>query len=111
MFKTIAVASAAGIFCFASLSISMAAPAEFEAKKQKKLTEIEERLTHLNEHKACVTAATDEKALQGCREKAKDFHQEQKLERMERRKGMMEKRMEHLKKDKDADKSKESDNQ
>lgn len=52
----------------------------FEEKKAKMSQHLEERLAHINEAKACVSAAADEAALKVCKEKMKEHRKEMKKE-------------------------------
>lgn len=61
----------------------------FEAHKADVLKNIDERMTKLAEHKTCVTAATDPKAMKECREKMKEWMKAEKEERREHRRERM----------------------
>lgn len=69
----------------------------FEERKANAVKNADEHMAFLNEHKACVSGATDDAALKGCAEKMRAHHMENKMERMEKRKGHMEKKMEKMK--------------
>ncbi len=68
------------VLCLGSLS-SFADEHEgktFEEKKAKMTQHLDERLAHINEAKSCVSGASDEAALKGCREKMKEHGKEMK---------------------------------
>jgi hypothetical protein len=66
---------------------------KFAEHKQKALTEIDERLQKLNEHKACVSAATNVAALEECHKKMQEFRFGERMEHMQNRKERIDERM------------------
>ncbi len=50
----------------------------FEERKAHALQRVEERISKLNEHNACISAAADKEALKGCHQKMKAHRQEMK---------------------------------
>jgi hypothetical protein len=64
----------------------------FESNKAEALKNIDERISKMQAHKACVSGASDKEAMKACREKMKDWREGEKEERMEKRKERMEKR-------------------
>lgn len=79
------------IFGFSTVAFSQGE--NFEARKAEATKEIEERIAKLQEHKSCVSAASDQEALKKCRESMKEFRQEEKAERLNRRKERLQKRI------------------
>ncbi len=76
------------VLCLGSLS-SFADKHEgktFEEKKAKMSQHLDERLSHLNDAKSCVSAASDEAALKACRGKMKEHKKEMKEEWKENKK-------------------------
>lgn len=69
----------------------------FAERKTHMQTEIDQRLTQMTEHKACVGAAADDAALKACHEKMHEKHMEKRMDKMEARKERMEKRMDKMK--------------
>jgi hypothetical protein len=61
----------------------------FESHKAEVLKNIDERMTKLVEHKACVSAATDPQAMKACRDKMKDWMKAEREERKSHHKNKM----------------------
>lgn len=61
----------------------------FESHKAEVLKNIDERMAKLAEHKACVSASTEPKAMKECREKMKEWMKAEREERKEHRKERM----------------------
>ncbi|MCB0351804.1 MAG: hypothetical protein KDD38_11515, partial [Bdellovibrionales bacterium] len=85
----------------AILALSVSAFAEGEKKEEnfaKRKTEmlegIDKKIAAMQEHKTCVSAASDKDAMKKCHEKMKAFREENRGEHMGMRKERMEKRME-----------------
>lgn len=85
-----------GLFAVTSLR----ADEDFAAKKAEMVKHIDERIAKMQEHKACVEAASEKDALKACMEKMKEHMKEHRMEMMEHRKEMMEKRKERMEKKK-----------
>jgi hypothetical protein len=81
-----------------TFSFSVHADEAFDKKKAEMTSHIDEHLTKLQEHKGCVSSASDEKALDACRDKMKEWRRSMRMEHMEKRHERMEKRMERMKK-------------
>lgn len=54
---------------------------EFAKRKAEMIANIDKRIVHMQEHRACVAAANDHAALAKCHEIAKAEHEEMKGER------------------------------
>lgn len=85
-------------FLLAASSRADEAPAGgFEKHKAQILSEIDQHLQKAQEHKACVTAATTPDALKACRATMKEWHHNERLEHMGKKKERLEERMNNLK--------------
>jgi hypothetical protein len=74
---------------------------DFEKRKSEALAGIDERIQKLQEHKACLSAASTPDALKQCRASMKEWGQAQRLEQMEKHKARIDERMQKLKSKKD----------
>jgi len=81
---------------FLPLNFLHADDENFEKRKAHILSEIDERNQKMQEHKACIQAATNNEGLKACREKMKDWHRGEKMERLENRKEKIENRIQKL---------------
>ena len=72
-----------------SLALAVQSKPSFDEMKSKMSTEIDQRIQKLQEHKACVTAATNGDALKACHQSMKEWreseHAQHKKMREERR--------------------------
>lgn len=57
----------------------------FAAHKTEALAGLDKRISAMQEHKTCVTAANDKDAMKVCHEKMKDFRMENRSEHMGKR--------------------------
>lgn len=79
------------------LSFSPAFAAEdITAHKQEILTEIDQRIAKMQEHRGCIAGATTKEAMMQCRQAMKDFHKGERMEHLERRKGRLDQKMQKL---------------
>ncbi len=85
---------------FLVLSVLALSPAfaaeDITAHKQEILTEIDQRIQKMQEHRNCINAATTREAMMQCRQAMKDFHKGERLEHLERRKGRLDQKMQKL---------------
>ena len=58
----------------------------FEEKKARAISEIDERIQKLQEAKTCVSSATDHEAMKKCRASMREYRHHEKMERMKHRK-------------------------
>lgn len=70
--------------------------ANFETHKGEVLTDIDQRIQKLQEHKTCVGAATNHDGMKKCHESMKEFRMGERAEQTGRRKDRMEKRQQKL---------------
>jgi hypothetical protein len=78
---------------------SMAQPEKnFEERKTQHLKDIDEKILKMQEHRTCVSSAQSVDDLKKCKESMREFHNAEKVERMENRKKNIEKKLENLKK-------------
>jgi len=64
----------------------------FDTHKSNILKRIDERAAKLAEHKACVSASTNQEGIKACLDKMRDWMKEHREERMERKRERREKR-------------------
>lgn len=69
---------------------------KFEEHKKQALEGIEKRISAMQEHKTCVSAAQDEKAFKACHEKMREFHHDMRADHLKMRKQRIDKKMEKL---------------
>ncbi len=86
---------------FLALALFTLSPAfaaeDMAAHKQEALSEIDQRIAKLQEHKACVSAAETKDAMMQCRHAMKEWHKGERAEHLERRKGRLDKKIQNLK--------------
>src|SRR5688572_17411034 len=80
------------------LALPAFADPKFEENKARALTEIDEHLSKMQEHKTCVSGASDKDALKACHNAMKEWRRGEKVERMAKRKQHMEERMKKMNK-------------
>jgi hypothetical protein len=70
---------------------------DFAQHKTEALSEIDERIQKLQEHRNCVNNASAREALMECRKAMKAYHESQRAEHLEKRRGRLEQKLEKLK--------------
>lgn len=82
------------------LLVAIAAHAQketkFEEHKKQALEGIEKRISAMQEHKTCVSAAQDEKAFKACHEKMREFHHDMRADHLKMRKDRIDKKIDKL---------------
>ena len=74
---------------FSAFMTLIAHATNFDERKSEVLKEIDERIAKMQEHRGCVSAATDPAAMEKCRESMREFRHDNKMERMEKRRERM----------------------
>lgn len=75
-------------------SVAFGQGADFEKIKAQRLAEIDARIQKMQEHRSCVSSATNHAALRNCGEKMRTWHKEERQERREKRDERREERRE-----------------
>lgn len=58
---------------------------EFEKRKAERLTELDQRIQKLQEHRACVSGAASHEALRKCGDKMREWQRDEREQRREQR--------------------------
>ena len=69
---------------------------DFSKHKAEMLGHIEEKIQKMQEHKTCISGASDKDALKKCHESMRDWHKSERREHREKRKERMGKRMDKM---------------
>ncbi|MFM8270686.1 MAG: hypothetical protein ACKN9V_10905 [Pseudomonadota bacterium] len=72
--------------------LSSAGDADFQEHKTRMLQNVEDRISKINEHKACITNAASDEALRACANNLRSWHEGKQKERAEKQKERMQNR-------------------
>ena len=65
-------------------SATFAQGPDFEKRKAEHLAEIDQRIQKMQEHRNCVSSATNHEALRKCRDSMREWHKEERQERQKK---------------------------
>lgn len=107
LMKVLAFSTAIGAMTVTSIADARgpAASAGFETHKQEMLSNLDNRITALQEAKTCITSAQDQESMKRCHEGLKEDsmamrhqHMEKKIQRLDARKAKIEAKKQELEK-------------